>query len=348
MPDRLASVIRRVRNQGKKIMHAASTHRPRTAGFTLVELLVVIAIIGTLVGLLLPAVQAAREASRITACQNNFKQIGLALLNHHDANGCFPMGSENSWHAGTSLVDGPRRSALVLLLPYLEQDAVWQAHLSSRRGKATKLGPDGSVVQALRTVGDHVQDYEFMQSYRLTVIRDYVCPSEKSRNPKHNGSFESAITNYGMVIGRSQSDAWYETARGMFAVLKRTKIREVLDGTSKTMHMAEMLAGQNLEYRGGYIEGIPAMSMVTTHAGPNSSVPDQLVTCVNAPANNLPCVTGGQGSWTGAARSNHPDGVGVLFVDGSVRFIGNNVDVSSGGVWENLGYRADGKTIGDY
>ncbi|MBM4009988.1 MAG: DUF1559 domain-containing protein [Planctomycetes bacterium] len=72
-----------------------SSRRPRRGGFTLVELLVVIAIIGTLVGLLLPAVQAAREAARKAACINNAKNLGLALLNFHDANKAFPSGGSS-------------------------------------------------------------------------------------------------------------------------------------------------------------------------------------------------------------------------------------------------------------
>ena len=333
-------------------MHAASTHRPRQAGFTLVELLVVIAIIGTLVGLLLPAVQAAREASRLSACQNKFKQIGLALSNHESAQRCFPMGIENSWgpHGPSvdyqqieSLVPGPRRSALVLLLPFMEQGAVWQQHRASRSGIPTRLGPDGSAVQ--QNVGNN---YEWSMSYTANVIPDYVCPSEQVKNPKPNGYFTGAITNYGLVIGKSVSDAYYRNALGMFAMLKRTRIREVLDGTSKTIAMAEMLAGPNAEYRGAYFEGIPGMCLVTTHTGPNSSVKDKLVTCVNDPARNLPCDTSGADVTLSASRSNHPNGVNVLFVDGSVRLVDSNVDASSGGVWENLGYRADGKTIGDY
>src|SRR3954462_4179630 len=89
----------------------------RRVGFTLVELLVVIAIIGILIALLLPAVQSAREAARRTQCNNNLKQLGLALNSYHDANKYYPMGS--------MLPDtnyGP--SAIVHLLPYVEQDSL--------------------------------------------------------------------------------------------------------------------------------------------------------------------------------------------------------------------------------
>jgi len=94
------------------------------AGFTLVELLVVIAIIGALVALLLPAIQAAREAARRLQCQNNLKQIGVAAQNYLSANGTFPPGSMRDIPAGMGNYNDPRVSPHTLLLPYLEQQAI--------------------------------------------------------------------------------------------------------------------------------------------------------------------------------------------------------------------------------
>ena len=107
---------------GGNIMQSRSSHR----GFTLVELLVVIAIIGTLVGLLLPAVQSAREAARATQCRNNMKQMGLALHNYHDNFNVFPPALLNSGrynNSGYTTVTNPvlNTTGWVFLLPYIDQ-----------------------------------------------------------------------------------------------------------------------------------------------------------------------------------------------------------------------------------
>jgi prepilin-type N-terminal cleavage/methylation domain-containing protein len=104
-------------NPSSSEVSPGGSSRPRR-GFTLVELLVVIAIIGTLVGLLLPAVQAARESARRSACINNMKQLGLGLLNYHDARSAFPLATlgDMRWTCGPKAL-GP----LVMILPYIEE-----------------------------------------------------------------------------------------------------------------------------------------------------------------------------------------------------------------------------------
>src|SRR3989304_6126583 len=121
----------------------STIHHPKF-GFTLVELLVVIAIIGILIALLLPAVQAAREAARRSQCTNNLKQIGLALHNYHSAANCFPFRQGGSgfhlapsWGTDGAANNQGRLSGMGLLLPYMEQTALFQ-QITSRTTIGTR------------------------------------------------------------------------------------------------------------------------------------------------------------------------------------------------------------------
>ena len=110
----------------RRVLGSSVTTRTRAAGFTLVELLVVIAIIGMLVALLLPAVQAAREAARRAQCQNNLKQIGLAILNYESARKCLPPSAHVDPVINAPMLRGT--GLFVLILPYMEDNAVFDAY----------------------------------------------------------------------------------------------------------------------------------------------------------------------------------------------------------------------------
>ena len=147
------------------------------SGFTLVELLVVIAIIGVLVALLLPAVQAAREASRRSACQNNLKQLGLALPLYEDAKGEYPAGA--IWGNGP---DNHRGSLMIFLLPYIEQQTIYDLFDFSQNTD--------------EQINPHT-----MQPIGEIPIEVYKCPSDE--HPDDN-NHDRAMSNYAGLKGSSK------------------------------------------------------------------------------------------------------------------------------------------------
>ena len=235
--------------------------RASQRGFTLVELLVVIAIIGILVGLLLPAVQAAREAARRMSCSNNFKQIGLGMHNYHSAYKRLPMHgsglSGNSatcsnilgWTCETSSLK--QLSALVGVLPFIEQQAMWD-HISNP-STFTVSGGAGSKNPAWPPMGPvPIEEWEYLPY--VTEIPTFRCPSDPGVGLPAMGR-----TNYAACLG--DSPHWvmaygpygtsFESAphhattaraqdRGLFYSRVSNRFRDVLDGLSNTIMMGEI------------------------------------------------------------------------------------------------------------
>ncbi len=175
-------------------------------GFTLVELLVVIAIIGVMVGLLLPAVQAAREAARRMSCGNNFKQIGLALHNYHAAYNRLPVNCGGTTEAstvtnprcwdGTDVTNRSALSALVGLTPFMEQQALWEQISSPMVGRVDggTGAPGGSAASPWPAMGPSPDRQQYIPW--MTEIAGLRCPSDPGKGPDKSGR-----TNYGMCIG---------------------------------------------------------------------------------------------------------------------------------------------------
>ncbi|TWT66064.1 DUF1559 domain-containing protein [Allorhodopirellula solitaria] len=220
-------------------MRTIDTKRP---AFTLVELLVVIAIIGVLVGLLLPAVQAAREAARRMSCSNNFKQIGLGLHNYHAAYNSFPSGGYGPSRSNCRL------SPLVGLLPFIEQQALWDMisnPLVAQAGEtpsAPSLTLGGQAAWPPFGPSTH-QDLNDYRPWR-TQVKGYRCPSDPG---KPSGG--AAVTNYAYSLGDSIKRIFYRqdnayrdpgATRGVFERQKFQGFRDILDGSSNTIAMAEI------------------------------------------------------------------------------------------------------------
>lgn len=235
-------------------MRFRSLHPSRVAarGFTLVELLVVIAIIGILVGLLFPAIQAAREAARRATCANNLRQIGLALQNHHDAEGSFPIGA--------ALEEGAMWSAFIL--PYVEESALSDAMAIDYNNNRPYASTSPSY--------PHPVTDPLLGNLRAceTVIDVYRCPTavlpEHLPDRGHNSSHYVQARVPGSYIGCASGVAtsqfiarlgeefrrFLEQMDGVLYGVKVNQpapdlgkrpvsIRHIVDGTSKTIAVGE-------------------------------------------------------------------------------------------------------------
>jgi prepilin-type N-terminal cleavage/methylation domain-containing protein/prepilin-type processing-associated H-X9-DG protein len=305
-------------------MNLSRAGRP---AFTLIELLVVIAIIGVLIGLLLPAVQKVREAANRAKCQSNLKQIALAIHNYHDGQGTLPM--------GISPTGCCRGTWAVLILPYLEQEAVARSFINW--GQPGGYYFDSPWIDTTST--------------RIAVM---TCPSDvPSTIPSLNLTLHNYALNYGTTgVDDTTNNNVLSSLNGVafqgapFGKGQAFRLSDVLDGTSNTLMAAEVIQGERGDLRGLIWWG-PASGFYANLA-PNSNAPD--VPYFAAPfcdsnAPNPPCVIAG-GNNTFAARSRHQGGVQSAFCDGSVHFISDNVSLTQ--VWRPLASSQDGQSIGEY
>lgn len=284
---------------------------PAPAAFTLVELLVVITIIGVLVALLLPAVQAAREAARGVQCANNLKQLGLALHNYESAIGCFPPGA--IWEG---YMYGPNRQNFhVHLFPYEDQASLYD--------RLDWVASSGILWRTPKNVG-----------LTSIVIPGLLCPSDGSggRTLGYPDPDNYARLNYfgvfsGMNIGDLLSTNPSKWA--FFDGNRATTAAQIRDGLSNTMCITEGRTGPEGYSRGMLWSDQPCGAIVFSQLSPNSPLPDH---CLNGTSwcmigdPDLPAVADSSSNQTCAARSRHPGGVNVLMADGAVRFINDTID----------------------
>ncbi len=321
---------------------------PRQSAFTLVELLVVIAIIGILIALLLPAVQAAREAARRSQCSNNLKQIGVALHVFENTHREFPSSFGGS--------QGTDWSAQARILPYLEQVALHDSVDYDQPYSAAVL-PDGSPLAAFR-------------------VPTYQCPSEPNDEVRmKNGAPVHYPLNYAMNLGTwlVHRPTDQQGGDGAFQPYRRLKPRDMLDGLSNTMAATEVKAYmpyfRNAAHDPPTMPALPADICSLAGDFKSSSGHTEWVdgrahqtgfTTEFAPNTHVPCEQGGQEydvDWTNqqegksptvptfaavTARSHHAGVVNTLLVDGSVRAISETVELS---VWRALSTRAGGEVV---
>jgi prepilin-type N-terminal cleavage/methylation domain-containing protein len=326
-----------------------STTRPW--GFTLVELLVVIAIIGVLVGLLLPAVQAARETARRTKCLNQLRQLGLALQQYEGIHGYFPWrqgGTDDSANDPAGVASNASRlSGMVLLLPYLEQTALYEGIYFDHPTPWQKGGPGPDFLGTTPT-------WENFWAFQLEGL---ICPSDDPTGATGSGYGE---TNYCFSAGDSVSSTgpslplapnpWGKNPRGVFGHNSRIRSGDLKDGTSNTVAMSERVrAFDSYDLKGGIVEvaGVandPSLCAAAKMPGQtlNNSLPGyawsgnrwhdgrpafSAITTILAP-NSPSCVEAGNPQSMGifTPSSHHTGGVAVVFCDGSTRMISEQID----------------------
>jgi prepilin-type N-terminal cleavage/methylation domain-containing protein/prepilin-type processing-associated H-X9-DG protein len=334
----------------------------RRRGFTLVELLVVIAIIGVLVALLLPAIQAAREASRRASCLNNLKQLGVALHGYHGVFGQFPPNSHYLPGDITFICDGVTQtitvlpsdlkgSALLKLMPYMEEINLFD--------RIDFDDPDGVI---------HQFENPELRSMYVGVLR---CPSDDfpalsdvpAVDDNDNPLAPHATTNYGPSVGAQKTFSWRngcmeylgnyfgtgddeavcthlsKKTSGIFSrVSFAASISQIPDGTAKTIAMGEVLPNCNYELvRFGYWD---SQSWYVA-----TSIPINYDSCYPGPPSwpaAVPCKNWFNYRTSAGFKSRHPGGANFVLADGAVRFISEDIDYVN---YQRLGDRQDGDPV---
>ncbi len=294
-------------------------------------MLVVITIIGILIALLLPAVQAAREAARRMQCSNNLKQWGLAMANYESTNQVYPFGvlygSQGNGSISPDGTCGPhgeyrRQTFVPSVWPYLEQTGLQQQYDFNYTFYSAKNRPVTNFAVPL-----------------------YSCPSDRQGiiiGPRCRGSY---VTNWGYCDFLQTSPPGYKI--GPFGSNRQSTAAKIRDGLSNTLFMGEVIqaisddASYCYDLRGDFFNNDFGAAQFMTYYTPNSGV-DSMPYCYYSPSPPIrwdadcphePSLCQAGGSVYVSARSKHPGGVNVLFGDGSVTFVSNSIALN---LWQAL------------
>ena len=355
-------------------------------GFTLVELLVVIAIIGILIALLLPAVQAAREAARRSQCTNNLKQLGIALHNYHDTYKAFPPLGGGTGDGNEATTNRLHLSGFAGLLPFMEQQALYDQVSSPQASPAYPAwGP--------------VPWYGWNFYPFHANVTAFRCPSDGTKESGHYTPFGN--TNYNFCVGDQIRDTvWWnkygaavgsQRPRGIFGRVSYLTMADIKDGTSNTIAMSEQVVSEDHDQQnshGNYAESVGGLNTnpigCLAYKGSGSTITGAssigeirgVAWCWGTmmgvgfntvlPPNSIGC-TSGTSEWgqenVFPPDSYHPGGVNAALADGSVRFFSETIDTgdltadcptatgakaSPYGVWGALGSRVGGEPVGDF
>jgi prepilin-type N-terminal cleavage/methylation domain-containing protein len=351
------------KDQHMKWMSRSSRNRKAMMGFTLVELLVVIAIIGILIALLLPAIQAAREAARRVQCQNSLHNLALAVLNYENQRKALPQALDAVSVDGKKIDSvkggGTRLSWIVRILPFIEQAQLFdqfdmKANVTTQSNQETAAdptrGPQSPQIDMLLCPSDQSQNRFFVSTpfagagnkvYGKGNYAAYVAPEHVEcvplargaliHEPQPLGRIEDGTSNT-LMIGEIRTRDDDKDLRGAWALAWPGASMLALD-----MHTAGALLRicaqtsppeyvPSAQYKDYVLTPNSERNSVGADLADDLFVCDSATTAVNSRLDRMPCVNTPNNQMIAAARSSHPGGVNNANIDGSVRWIGDDIE----------------------